>query len=226
MIKQETTQEVYNRQKCVGNLSVSKKEISFLLDQLDKRSVYLIKKKDMLVRQKTRVDNDLKQTENEIKRIRERLNCIVNSDKQVSISLKKQQSNQYIKGRFWWEGKQRDVQIGSEKTIMSILCTLRDNKLIYRVKVKRNQKFNWKYFQKDKKIADAVQMVGRIKAAGYVLNKLIKEESLDPLKIEPEKPMIPDEKKRLVTASAIVETENMNIDWYDGWKNKNFGENI
>ncbi len=226
MIKQETTQEVYNRQKCVGNLSVSKKEISFLLDQLDKRSVYLIKKKDMLVRQKTRVDNDLKQTENEIKRIRERLNCIVNSDKQVSISLKKQQSNQYIKGRFWWEGKQRDVQIGSEKTIMSILCTLRENKLVYRVKVKRDQKFNWKYFQKDKKIADAVQMVGRIKAAGYVLNKLIKEESLDPLKIEPEKPMIPDEKKRPVTASAIVETENMNIDWYDGWKNKNFGENI
>ena len=226
MIKQETTQEVYNRQKCVGNSSVSKKEISFLLDQLDKRSVHLIKKKDMLVRQKTRVDNDLKQTENEIKRTRERLNHIVNSDKQVSISLKKQQSNQYIKGRFWWEGKQRDVQIGSEKTIMSILCTLRDNKLIYRVKVKRDQKFNWKYFQKDKKIADAVQMVGRIKAAGYILNKLIKEESLDPLKTGSEKPMISDEKKRPVTASAIVETENMNIDWYDGWKNKNFGENI
>jgi hypothetical protein len=226
MIKQETTQEVYNRQKCVGNSSVSKKEISFLLDQLDKRTVHLIKKKDMLVRQKTRVDNDLKQTENKIKRIREHLNYIVNSDKQVSISLKKQQSNQYIKGRFWWEGKQRDVQIGSEKTIMSILCTLRDNKLIYRVKVKRDQKFNWKYFQKDKKIADAVQMVGRIKAAGYILNKLIKEESLDPLKTGSKKPMISDEKKRPVTASAIVETENMNIDWYDGWKNKNFGENI
>ena len=226
MIKQETTQEVYNRQKCVGNSSVSKKEISFLLAQLDKRTVHLIKKKDMLVRQKTRVDNDLKQTENKIKRIREHLNYIVNSDKQVSISLKKQQSNQYIKGRFWWEGKQRDVQIGSEKTIMSILCTLRDNKLIYRVKVKRDQKFNWKYFQKDKKIADAVQMVGRIKAAGYILNKLIKEESLDPLKTGSEKPMISDEKKRPVTASAIVETENMNIDWYDGWKNKNFGENI
>ena len=226
MTKQETTQKVYNRQKCVGNSSVSKKEISFLLDQLDKRSVHLIKKKDMLVRQKTRIDNDLKQTENEIKRIRERLNYIVNSDKQVSISLKKQQSNQYIKGRFWWEGKQRDVQIGSEKTIMSILCTLRENKLIYRVKVKKDQKFNWKYFQKDKKIADAVQMVGRIKAAGYILNKLIKEGSLDPLKIEIENPMIPNKKKRPVTASTIVETENMNIDWYDGWKNKNFGENI
>ena len=226
MTKQETTQKVYNRQKCVGNSSVSKKEISFLLDQLDKRSVHLIKKKDMLVRQKTRIDNDLKQTENEIKRIRERLNYIVNSDKQVSISLKKQQSNQYIKGRFWWEGKQRDIQIGSEKTIMSILCTLRENKLVYRVKVKRDQKFNWKYFQKDKKIADAVQMIGRIKAAGYILNKLIKEGSLDPLKIGIENPMIPNKKKRPVTASTIVETENMNIDWYDGWKNKNFGENI
>jgi len=180
----------------------------------------------MLVRQKTRIDNDLKQTENEIKRIRERLNYIVNSDKQVSISLKKQQSNQYIKGRFWWEGKQRDVQIGSEKTIISILDTLKENKLIDRVKVKRGQKFNWKYFQKDKKIADAVQMVGRIKAAGYILNKLIKEELLDPFKTGSKKPMIPAEKKRPVTASTIVETENMNIDWYDGWKNKNFGENI
>ena len=226
MIKQETTQEVYNRQKYVGNSSVSKKEISFLLDQLDKRSVHLIKKKDMLVRQKTRVDNDLKQTENEIKRIRERLNYIVNSDKQVSISLKKQQSNQYVKGRFWWEGKQRDVQIGSEKTIISILDTLKKNKLIDRIKVKKGQKFNWENFQKDKKIADAVQMVGRIKAAGYILNKLIKEESLDPLKTGSEKPMVPYKKKRMVTASTIVETENMNIDWYNGWKNKNFGENI
>jgi len=226
MIKQETTQEVYNRQKCVGNSSVSKKEISFLLDQLDKRSVHLIKKKDMLVRQKTRVDNDLKQTENEIKRIRERLNYIVNSDKQVSISLKKQQSNQYIKGRFWWEGKQRDVQIGSEKTIMSILDTLRENKLIDRVKVKRGQKFTWKHFHKDKKIAEAVQMIGRIKAAGYILNKIIKEESLDRLKNGPEKHKIPSEKKHQVSASTIVETENLNIDWYDGWKNENFGENI
>lgn len=226
MIKQETTQEVYNRQKCVGNSSVSKKEISFLLDQLDKRSVHLIKKKDMLVLQKTRVDNDLKQTENEIKRIRERLNYIVNSDKQVSISLKKQQSNQYIKGRFWWEGKQRDVQIGSEKTIMSILDTLRENKLIDRVKVKRGQKFTWKHFHKDKKIAEAVQMIGRIKAAGYILNKIIKEESLDRLKNGPEKHKIPSEKKHQVSASTIVETENLNIDWYDGWKNENFGENI
>ena len=226
MIKQETTQEVYNRQKCVGNSSVSKKEISFLLDQLDKRSVHLIKKKDMLVRQKTRVDNDLKQTENEIKRTRERLNHIVNSDKQVSISLKKQQSNQYIKGRFWWEGKQRDVQIGSEKTIMSILDTLRENKLIDRVKVKRGQKFTWKHFHKDKKIAEAVQMIGRIKAAGYILNKIIKEESLDRLKNGPEKHKIPAEKMHTVSASNIVETENLNIDWYDGWKNENFGENI
>jgi len=226
MIKQETTQEVYNRQKCVGNSSVSKKEISFLLDQLDKRSVHLIKKKDMLVLQKTRVDNDLKQTENEIKRTRERLNHIVNSDKQVSISLKKQQSNQYIKGRFWWEGKQRDVQIGSEKTIMSILDTLRENKLIDRVKVKRGQKFTWKHFHKDKKIAEAVQMIGRIKAAGYILNKIIKEESLDRLKNGPEKHKIPSEKKHQVSASTIVETENLNIDWYDGWKNENFGENI
>ena len=69
-------------------------------------------------------------------------------------------------------------------------------------------------------------MVGRIKAAGYILNKLIKEGSLDPLKTGTEKSMIPAEKKRTVTASTIVETENMNIDWYDGWKNKNFGENI
>ena len=226
MVKQETTQEVYNRQKCVGNSSVSKKEISFLLDQLDKRSVHLIKKKDMLVRQKTRVDNDLKQTENEIKRTRERLNHIVNSDKQVSISLKKQQSNQYIKGRFWWEGKQRDVQIGSEKTIMSILDTLRENKLIDRVKVKRGQEFNWKHFHKDKKIAEAVQMIARIKAAGYILNKIIKEESLARLKNGPEKHKIPAEKKHPVSASTIVETENLNIDWYDGWKNENFGENI
>ena len=109
---------------------------------------------------------------------------------------------------------------------MSILDTLRENKLIDRVKVKRGQKFTWKHFHKDKKIAEAVQMIGRIKAAGYILNKIIKEESLDRLKNGPEKHKIPSEKKHPVSASTIVETENLNIDWYDGWKNENFGENI
>ena len=69
-------------------------------------------------------------------------------------------------------------------------------------------------------------MIARIKAAGYILNKIIKEESLARLKNGPEKHKIPAEKKHPVSASTIVETENLNIDWYDGWKNENFGENI
>ena len=159
MLKQETIQNIYNRQQWVGNSSISKKEIALILEQLTRKSVNLMKKQDMLVRQKTRVNSDLKQTEDEIKRTKDRLDIIIRNDKHVYISLKKQNKKQYVKGRFWWEGKQRDVQIGSEKTIITLLKNLRKNQLIKGLKLKNDTNLSWKFIQKSKKLIDAVKTI-------------------------------------------------------------------
>ena len=140
MNRQETVQKIFDRQKWVGNSSISKNDIALLLEELNRKSIHLLRRKDMLVRQKTKVDNDLKQTEEEIKRTTVRLENIIHDGKQVSISMKKQKSKRYIKGRFWWEGKQRDVQIGSEKTILFLLKNLKKSQIVKGLKIKNGKK--------------------------------------------------------------------------------------
>ena len=143
MNRQETVQKIFDRQKWVGNSSISKNDIALLLEELNRKSIHLLRRKEMLVRQKTKVDNDLKQTEEEIKCTTARLENIIHDDKQVSISMKKQKSKRYIKGRFWWEGKQRDVQIGSEKTILFLLKNLKKSQIVKGLKIKNGKNINW-----------------------------------------------------------------------------------
>ena len=222
MNRQETVQKIFDRQKWVGNSSISRNDIALILEELNRKSVHLLKRKDMLVRQKTKVDNDLKKTEDEIKRTTARLKNIIHDDKHISISMKKQKSKRYIKGRFWWEGKQRDVQIGSEKTILSLLNNLKKSKIIKGLKINNGKKLNWQFIQEDKKLNEAVQTIGKIKATGYILKKvngediLYKQSSL----VEDNKN---NQKKIAINPLPIIEkNKNINMDWYAEWKDENF----
>ena len=222
MNRQETVQKIFDRQKWVGNSSISKNDIALLLEELNRKSIHLLRRKDMLVRQKTKVDNDLKQTEEEIKCTTARLENIIHDDKQVSISMKKQKSKRYIKGRFWWEGKQRDVQIGSEKTILFLLKNLKKSQIVKGLKIKNWKKINWKFIQADKKLNEAVQTIGRIKATGYILKKVNGKDILHNHSSEVEDPK-KNNKKIVIKTSPIVETnEYINMDWYAEWKDENF----
>jgi len=222
MNRQETVQKIFDRQKWVGNSSISKNDIALLLEELNRKSIHLLRRKDMLVRQKTKVDNDLKQTEEEIKCTTARLENIIHDDKQVSISMKKQKSKRYIKGRFWWEGKQRDVQIGSEKTILFLLKNLKKSQIVKGLKIKNGKKINWKIIQADKKLNEAVQTIGRIKATGYILKKVNGEDILHNQSSEVEDPK-KNNKNIIIKTSPIVKTnEHINIDWYTEWKDENF----
>ena len=222
MNRQETVQKIFDRQKWVGNSSISRNDIALILEELNRKSVHLLKRKDMLVRQKTKVDNDLKKTEDEIKRTTGRLNNIIHDDKHVSISMKKQKSKRYIKGRFWWEGKQRDVQIGSEKTILSLLNNLKKSKIIKGLKINNGKKLNWQFIQEDKKLNEAVQTIGKIKATGYILKKVNGEDILykQSSVVEDNKN---NKKKIAINSLPIIETnKNINMDWYAEWKDENF----
>ncbi|SVA75319.1 uncharacterized protein METZ01_LOCUS128173 [marine metagenome] len=222
MNRQETVQKIFDRQKWVGNSSISRNDIALILEELNRKSVHLLKRKDMLVRQKTKVDNDLKKTEDEIKRTTARLKNIIHDDKHISISMKKQKSKRYIKGRFWWEGKQRDVQIGSEKTILSLLNNLKKYKIIKGLKINNGKKMNWQFIQEDKKLNEAVQTIGKIKATGYILKKVNGEDILykQSTVVEDNKNNI---KKIAINPLPIVETnKNINMDWYAEWKDENF----
>ena len=169
-----------------------------------------------MVSQKIRVDSDLKNTENEIKKINEKLGYIIKNDKQISISLKKQKSKQYIKGRFWWEGKQRDVQIGSEKSVLRFLRVLEKNQVIKKLKLKKDSDLDWNTIQKNKHILEAIQKIGGIKAAGYILNKVKENNS------KTNKEIGKIVKQKSTNPFSSVKKQKKELDWYESWKNENF----
>jgi len=216
MNNDDSIQDVFNHQQWVGNTAIAKKDISLILNELSRKSLNLFKKRELLVSQKTRVDSDLKTTENEIKQISERLEHIIKNDKRISISLKKQKSKQYIKGRFWWEGKQRDVQIGSEKSVLRFLRVLEKNQVIKKLKLKKNSDLDWNTIQKNKHILEAIQKIGGIKAAGYILNKVKESNS----KTNKEIGKIVKQKRS--TPFSSVKKPKKELDWYESWKNENF----
>ncbi|MBH49219.1 MAG: hypothetical protein CMG69_00485 [Candidatus Marinimicrobia bacterium] len=216
MNNDDSAQDVFNHQSWVGNTSISKEEISLILNELSRKSLNLFKKRELLVSQKTRVDSDLKTTENEIKQINERLGYITKNDKRVSVSLKKQKSKQYIKGRFWWEGKQRDVQIGSEKSVLSFIKVLEKNKVVNKLRLGKEHYLDWNTIQDNKHVLEAIQKIGGIKAAGYILNK-VKESNSKPKK-ETEK----INKQDSLSSVTSIKKEKKELDWYESWKNENF----
>jgi hypothetical protein len=221
VITSNQIQKIFDYQQIAGNSSMTKKELTFIIDQLTRNSIHLMKKKDMLVTQKEKVDSDLKKTENDIKQTNSRLNLILKQDKSVSISKKKHKSNYYIKGRFWWEGKQRDVQIGSRKTLIKLIEKLKKKKLFDELKLKNFQKLNWNLIQKDKNLNTAVQKIGEIKVSGYILKKISEE-----FKLSKKKNKVGSKSKYQQDESSKTHIESMenNIDltWYKDWKVKNF----
>ena len=216
MDNQTLIKEIFKQQEMLGNNELSRDDIEFILNQLTSKSINLMRKKDLLQSQKTKVDHDLIKTEKEITKNKNRLEFICQNKHKVSILLKKQQSKRYIKGRFWWEGKQRDVQIGSENTIISSLKNLYKNKIIGKIITSSRRKISWNSIKKNKELYLAVSKIGNIKASGYVLKK-IKNEIFK----------IGDFKKQKnvdKSYSVPKNDTNLNLDWYSDWKNKNFEE--
>ena len=79
-----------------------------------------------------------------------------------------------------------------------------------------------KFIQEDKKLSEAVQTIGRIKATGYILKKVNGEDILHNQSSEVDHPK-KNNKKTVIKTSPIVETnEHINMDWYAEWKDENF----
>lgn len=217
MGRQVLAKEIYKDQKLIGNCSLSQDDIDNIINQLTKKTNNLLRKKNLLDSQKAKVDKDLLKTEEEILKNKNRLDFIFQNYPKLSLIFKKQKSKKYIKGRFWWEGKQRDVQIGSEHTLLKNLIVLSKNKVIKKMKLSSKDKITWDLIKQDKNLFSAVNKIGYIKASGYVLKK-IKNEILNV------------EKKQIkktnynAKSSKSMKSDRIGLDWYSEWKNKNFNE--
>ena len=147
------------------------------------------------------------------------------STNKISLLYKKQAEFYYVKARFYWGGKQREVQVGSIPNVIEIINTLIGNKLLPGVKIIKVKKLTWEQINKRPILIDAIKEIASLKAQEYILRRLMH----DKLNIVDEM----DENIRLDTGEInhidakhkhVYEEEDESeegIEWYKKWRRDN-----
>ncbi len=87
----------------------------------------------------------------------------------LSLIYKVQNNIPYIKGRAYWDNKQREVQIGSIENVISQITLLIDSEIIPPIKGLKKKDINWEYIKSNAALESAIKYIGKIKFRQYIL---------------------------------------------------------
>ena len=152
-------------------------------DQSDLEKLFMALQKDAerLIRKQTRQEEIIKSSiskRNEIKlQIKRNSESIQKSfhpsNEKISLLYKKMGDVFYIKARFYWEGKQREVQVGSIPTVIEIINKMISNKLLEGMKPVRAKKLTWNEIKKRFYLMNGIKKIASLKSQEYILRKLM-----------------------------------------------------
>tara|TARA_B100000945_G_scaffold226835_1_gene183532 strand:- start:382 stop:1032 length:651 start_codon:yes stop_codon:yes gene_type:complete len=193
-----------NRSSTIKNIEEyleSNQNISFEIKSLTKELNTLNKKIDKIksIQRKVSETSDI---------------LLGNGPKRISLILKKQSGNQYIKARCYWEGKQREVQIAPLSGIVGHLATL---SLINPLKLslKNTDNITWDTCRANNTIYKAIITLARIKFQIYIVSRI-------------NVPSVEIVKKSLNNLPNVYDITNQNphsnkSTWYESWRKKTQG---
>ena len=153
------------------------------------------------------------------------------SIEKIALLYKKMGNVFYIKARFYWLGKQREVQVGSISVVLKIINTMIANNMLTGLKPVRVKRLSWKEIKTRPNLIDGIKKIASLKSQEYILRKLMHDklsllESKDTLGIEEnEAPEIINDssqnpanyKSDNVAVSEVEDGDN----WYDKWRKDN-----
>ena len=150
------------------------------------------------------------------------------STNKISLLHKKQGEFYYLKARFYWEGKQREVQVGSIPNVIEIINSKISNKLVIGGKIIRVKNITWEQINKRPILIDAIKEISSIKAQEYILRRLLKEKlnNNDANVNKSEKIQLDsgDDKHTGINYEPVIEEEDESIEgveWYKKWRRDN-----
>ena len=195
---------------------------SSLLKKLKKEKVKnknILNKKNKLIKD---IQNDIKKIKIKDKYLSKTIE-ILNSEtiKSVSYIHKKESTNKYIKARFYWNKKQREIQIGSiEKVLSMIKKRPMENSKFKSIDL--TQSLSWDSFSKDKYILEFLDIIATRKIKRYIAAKLdhIIHKETDLIELSN---IIPTMNKNLSDnpTKKTDSNKSFNKDWYSSWRNNN-----
>jgi len=146
----------------------------------------------------------------------------------ISLLYKKQGTSTYIKGRLYWEGIQREVQVGSIPRVIEMINILIEHKVISDLNPLTDTDITWELLTKNPQMLQAVKEVAALKFQEYILRKLATTADLDENEIvrtpddQSESP--PQELTESPPTHKQSETEEIpteGTDWYIQWRENN-----
>ena len=147
----------------------------------------------------------------------------------VSLLYKNQGGAFYIKARFYWEGRQREVQVGSIPIVIEIINNMLENKKLHGVKNLNFNKLTWEEINKRPELIDAIKEIASLKAQEYILRRLLaaKVNVMDKTDDHKED-IIPLEREEKQNENADNNAQNgeqneeiEGVEWYEKWRREN-----
>lgn len=142
-------------------------------------------------------------------------------DFSLTLVYKSQGDIPYIKGRVYWDNKQREVQIGSIPNVISQIRMLCNDGLISHIKGLEKSNLKWEDIKSNAEIQSAVKYVGKIKFKNYLLKHFrFPKENTDSAQLLNADFGTP---KEVSNANDPKPVKNIleAKDWYSLWRNDN-----
>ena len=226
------TKILENNQLINGRLNADKSDLEKLFIVLQKDSEKLIRKQN---RQETIIKSSISKRNKiklQIKRNSESIQKSFHpSNEKISLLYKKMGDIFYIKARFYWEGKQREVQVGSIPTVIEIINKMISNKLLEGLKPVRAKKLTWNEIKKRSNLMNGIKKIASLKSQEYILRKLMfnklniigskdistidKDETPEISRANSQNPE--NYKSETVEVTELADGDN----WYDRWRKDN-----
>ena len=226
------TKILENNQLINGRLNADKSDLEKLFMVLQKDSERLVRKQnrqEAIIKSSISKRNEIKL---QIKRNSESIQKSFHpSNEKISLLYKKMGDVFYIKARFYWEGKQREVQVGSISTVLEIINTMISNKLLEGLKPVRAKKLTWNEIKKRSHLMNGIKKMASLKSQEYILRKLMfnklniigskdistidKDETPEITRDNSQNPE--NYKSETVEVTEVEDGDN----WYDRWRKDN-----
>ena len=217
-----------NNQIINGKLNVDERILKKVYNSLNKNFERLESKKnkqEQLIKANIKSLNNLKA---QIKKNLESYNkAFKPSINKISLLYKKVGEIFYIKARFYWHGKQREVQIGTISSVISIINKLIKKKILKSLAPLNNNKLKWESILDNPQLINAIKEIASIKSQEYILRKLMQDDPLLLRSIENKKnnqdfvninqESTDEDTTDIYVASDLDEGES----WYDRWRKEN-----
>ncbi len=164
---------------------------------------------------------DAKEIASELKAVNGDL-AIIRAERDLKVSLlhKRMSGATYIKGRCWWRGKQREVQIGTIPSVLKKLTALASEGYYSQLTDLKNPDMTWEQVLEDEQLVAAIKALGQNRLRQYILERLQSEF------------LVSSTTKRSPSTRAIqLETKNQppttpdaqGMAWYEQWRQLNAG---